>query len=299
MANYYEILELPTSATSAKIEERLDALYSQYNSLITSTNQEIVEQAKQSLALISEMRDVLMDASKRKVYDRAIGVGEQIGGLVDLDQILSEDERSLASNRKKDKKSNESQERTDAWICDCGKANPIGTLFCRKCGENIASYCPNCEDLSPRIDVFCFKCGENKEDFFHKNEKEVKKLNDEIIMIQTEITSLKDGALPLDSEFTKDRNNTLESNRKFFIFIIGLGIVATILVSTSSSGGQICGVILYFFIVIWIWMIIQSFFELPGNKKSYIESLDEKIKEINSEISAIKRKQNKYSKPTN
>jgi RNA polymerase subunit RPABC4/transcription elongation factor Spt4 len=50
--------------------------------------------------------------------------------------------------------------RLDAWQCPkCHSASPVGTRYCRHCGDEIGRDCPKCGKLIEKSIRFCPECG--------------------------------------------------------------------------------------------------------------------------------------------
>lgn len=46
-----------------------------------------------------------------------------------------------------------------AKCLSCGQKNRMGAIFCIKCGDKLASYCPKCKRGVPEDANFCDHCG--------------------------------------------------------------------------------------------------------------------------------------------
>jgi curved DNA-binding protein CbpA len=159
MSNYYEILELESTATQAEIKTAIDEKYAYWNSLASHHDPEMVEKASREKRQLEEIRAVLGSKAKRKKYDT--GTDENIGGLAE--QTRSKNAVVLMPTTSKPITQPRSTERLDAWVCPkCNQVNTIGQKFCCKCGGQIGEECPQCKHLSQIANAFCPRCGTNK-----------------------------------------------------------------------------------------------------------------------------------------
>lgn len=159
MSNYYEILELESSATQAEIKTAIDEKYAYWNSLASHHDPEMVEKASHEKRQLEEIRAVLGSKAKRKKYDA--GSEENIGGLAE--QTRSKNAAVSKPTTSEPITQSRSSERLDAWICPkCRQVNTIGQKFCCKCGGQIGEECPQCKHLSQIANAFCPRCGTNK-----------------------------------------------------------------------------------------------------------------------------------------
>lgn len=158
--NYYEMLDISSSANTTEIEQAIDARYNQWRSLVTHHDANIVNQANQELQKLEVVRGTLTDANKRSVYDAALGLNGAIGGLADPEAILRN--RAPTPNPTPAPAALTTAARTDAWICpNCQTTNAIGKRFCIKCGAVLGRDCPNCGKLIQATSEFCSECGVN------------------------------------------------------------------------------------------------------------------------------------------
>lgn len=170
MANYYEILQIQTSASKQDIESAIDRQYNQWRRLVTHHDPTQANQATQKLALLEQMRGILTDPAKRAGYDAAIGLtGQKVGGLMDPDamqQMPSAAPYGPPGTRVPGNTGYQpSMPPADAWICTkCRAVNAIGKRFCSICGEQLGVDCPKCGKLTKATDKFCAECGCNLEE---------------------------------------------------------------------------------------------------------------------------------------
>jgi len=159
MSNYYEILELESTATQAEIKTAIDEKYAYWNSLASHHDPEMVEKASREKRQLEEIRAVLGSKAKRKKYDA--GSEENIGGLAE--QTRSKNAAVSKPTTLEPITQPRSTERLDAWVCPkCNQVNTIGQKFCFKCGGQIGEECPQCKYLSQIANAFCPRCGTNK-----------------------------------------------------------------------------------------------------------------------------------------
>jgi len=159
MSNYYEILELESTATQAEIKTAIDEKYAYWNSLASHHDPEMVDKASREKRQLEEIRAVLGSKAKRKKYDA--GSDENIGGLAE--QTRSKTSVIPIRATSEPITQPRSPERLDAWVCPkCRQVNTIGQKFCCKCGGQIGEDCPQCKHLSQIVNAFCPRCGTNK-----------------------------------------------------------------------------------------------------------------------------------------
>lgn len=161
MSNYYEILELKSTATQAEIKTAIDEKYAYWNSLASHHDPRMVEKASREKRQLEEIRAVLGSKAKRKKYD--VSFNENIGGLAEQ----TSSKISVASEPAPIGSHPIAQlrvaERLDAWVCPkCNRGNAIEQKFCAKCGGQIGEECPECMHLSQITNMFCPNCGINK-----------------------------------------------------------------------------------------------------------------------------------------
>ncbi|MBG0787351.1 MAG: hypothetical protein H0S79_19850 [Anaerolineaceae bacterium] len=192
MKNYYEILEIDVTSENEEIEAKLDDEYTKWRGLVTHHDPEVVAEAQKALALLEEIRSVLLDPAKRTEYDANL-ISQQVGmsGLADPtvipDNLPGRGGYGAPIRRKTEQPAQHSKpelDRTDAWICSnpsCKKANQIGTQFCSNCGNRIGFYCPKCGELVEIANKFCSHCGVEKEKYFvQQQEEKIKNLEKQL-----------------------------------------------------------------------------------------------------------------------
>lgn len=173
MPNYYELLNVPTSATTAEIQAAFEQQYNQWRRLVTHHDPKIVNQANQAIQSLEIIRTTLTDSVKRAGYDAGIGLSS-ISGLADPEAILRTS-MQLPHTRSDVAPRQESLQRVDAWICSqCSTANAVGTRFCKQCGNKIGDECPKCGKLIEAAAKFCAICGANVSELRPQFEKQWK-----------------------------------------------------------------------------------------------------------------------------
>lgn len=238
MANYYEILKIQPSATDTEIKAAIDLQYNQWRRLVTHHDPNIVNQANQALGHIERIRATLTDPEKRSIYDTAIGVANQIGGLADPDAILNAlGITGVSPNIGMVKVPPSSHApgapttaaRLDAWECSkCKAQNPIGTRFCKKCGAQIGIDCPNCKYLAEAAAKHCSNCGVDLQNALQKKKAEEEECARLAVLQQAEEHKRQQEAVRLRSE---QASGSKVQNKKtsltgclIGVAMIGLGI---------------------------------------------------------------------------
>ena len=161
--NFYEIIGLQNEADSSEIETALDTRYDQWRALVTNHDPKVVSEANQALMTIEEIRKTLLDPNKRIEYDRALN---SIGGLEDPSTLPAPSGFGtgwMAPPRPKPSRPASQQEEIDdghTWICSsCKKKYPVGTRFCKSCGNQLGVECPSCGRLTYINNRYCQDCG--------------------------------------------------------------------------------------------------------------------------------------------
>jgi curved DNA-binding protein CbpA len=164
MANYYELLKIQPTASPAEINSAIETQYNQWRRLVTHHDPNIVTRANQALQILETIRTTLLDPAKRSVYNTAIGIEPQMGGLGDPEAILSTLVPLVLPRVVHQNSSLPPQPAplVNVWLCPkCNTANPLKTRFCSKCGEQLGIICPNCSALIRAADLFCTECGKS------------------------------------------------------------------------------------------------------------------------------------------
>ena len=168
MSTYYEILNIPSTATVSEIEAAYEAQYNHWRRLVTHHDPEKASQANQMLLRLEEARATLADAAKREQYDASIGLLGPVGGLADPHAAPQTATRTPPSSPRgtpagaPPPAASGTDERVDAWICpQCQMANAPQSTFCKKCGHAIGLACPNCDNVVEAAAEFCTVCGAN------------------------------------------------------------------------------------------------------------------------------------------
>lgn len=161
MANYYEILEIPVTASKKEIESAIDQQYTYWHRLVTHHDPSKVEEANRSLRLLEEARSVLTISAKRKKYDTELGLKSgKTAGLADPQATAPRVKLPLMNVAQNIAHQEPAQTTTDAWICGkCKTPNRIGLKFCGKCGTQIGRECIKCNKMVSTADTFCPYCG--------------------------------------------------------------------------------------------------------------------------------------------
>jgi len=297
MQTYYELLKVEKTANASEIEIKLDDQYTKWRGLVTHHDPQVVDQAQQALAMLEEMRTILLNPDKRSTYDTAIASqGEGMAGLADPDMILAANPMQgggMAPPRPRqtmtDDKPKPELDRTDAWICTdpkCKKANQIGTQFCANCGKRIGCECPKCGKLVEISNKFCSYCGVNKAEHFSKSQTaSIRELETEI-GVKTEMLSLAEtnpGQFAIRYHVgNKNSNGCLLSFVVILIMSVGIGIGAA---AESAFLGIVLGIVAP--VVIAVMMSNAS-----KNKsvREYVENvLKPQIKTLRQQIKEIQK----------
>jgi len=167
VSNYYELLKVQPTASPAEIQAAIEQQYNQWRRLVTNHDSGTVRQAEGALALLEQMRRILLDPAARAGYDAAIGIAaQQTSGLTDPEALLrlpaAIPPSIPASPASSVTMQRASAQPADAWICpQCQTINPLKTRFCSKCGQQLGIDCPNCGKLTKAGAEFCSECGRN------------------------------------------------------------------------------------------------------------------------------------------
>jgi hypothetical protein len=178
MQNYYQILNLQPEATTQEIAATIDQQYHQVRRLVNHHDHNVVNQANQALAILEEARTVLLDPTRRTAYDQSMfGSAGSVGGLADPTSPAPESGTSfglgsLPVAAAAPPKSSAAPVPPPAvpaaaaprlpvtWECSrCHSQSPVGSQFCKRCGETIGLVCPDCTRISEVSSVYCSNCG--------------------------------------------------------------------------------------------------------------------------------------------
>jgi hypothetical protein len=297
MPTYYELLKIEKNASQNEIEAKLDDQYTKWRGLVTHHDPNVVDQAQQALALMEEMRSILLNPDKRATYDKAIASQrEGLAGLADPDMILAANPMQgggMAPPRPRQPRMDDERklelDRTDAWLCQnpqCKKANQIGTQFCAKCGSQIGYECPKCGGLVELANKFCSFCGVDKQKHFnHVQQEVIQELQKEIARTSNDLNLAESNPL----EYAKrhpaivDQLNGCLSGF-VFISLLGLGI-AIGAASESAFLGAIIGLGLPLALI-----IIMSVEHKKSQVAKYAEStLKKNLRSQRDQLNVIKK----------
>jgi curved DNA-binding protein CbpA len=163
MANYYEILKIPVTASEKEIRDALDEQYNYYRKLVTHHNPETVQKANQALISIEKIRTTFLDPKSREIYDEAIGIkSTNFGGLADPFSGLP---NMPVAGSVPVNFSARSNPKGILECTKCGTQNPLGARHCKKCGNQLSIDCPNCRALIDVSAQYCISCGVNVRQF--------------------------------------------------------------------------------------------------------------------------------------
>ncbi|MDD2521353.1 MAG: hypothetical protein PHW11_00825 [Anaerolineaceae bacterium] len=292
MINYYELLRLQNNAQQVEIENRLDEQYQKWRALVTHHDPAVVTQANQALQTIEQARAVLLDPLRRQDYNRKLS--EELAtsaGLLDPDLVLTQPSYSGAMMTgtpmiEAAAGSPASIDRTDAWICqneDCGKANPIGTTYCVKCGASVGKNCPNCNVMVEAANTFCSSCGVDKLEFFEANKREnIASLRKQINTLQEDINL----ATSRPGKYAQLHSSQLERKGNCLITLVSSAAwVLVFALGDWNLTALILGLIV-FFIILTVLSLLQNKNAVAARVE---DSLKPQILELERLISEVKK----------
>jgi ribosomal protein L40E len=252
--NYYEMLEVESSATGSEIETVIEDRYNYWRRLVNHHDPTTVDEANRSLRTLEAARETLLDPVRRAEYNESLGLATGPGGLADpsaVGQSIPQAPAPMTPPPPKpatvvdDENAKTSSERVDAWVCPkCGTANPVGTKFCKNDGEALGRACPNCQSLNEASAEYCSYCGSNvKELMRQKQLAYVNQVQGVIRGHQTTISQLEGiqnrafalAAFQSDKEL-KELTGGQSSGVNPFLIGIGLGIVVLCISISANSG---------------------------------------------------------------
>ena len=176
--NYYQTLQVNPDASLEEIQRAYDARNRVLRNLASHNDPQKRADAEKERKVLEMAFNTLKDPNKRQVYDSSVGIGGNIGGLVDpgasgrLPSLAPLPYGGVPQNPIPSSPSPQ-LERTDAWVClGCGTANEIKTRFCRKCAKVIGIACPSCNAIIKVDSVHCSACGVDIKNTFKKRNEE-------------------------------------------------------------------------------------------------------------------------------
>lgn len=177
MPTYYEILQIPPTATVSEIETACEKQYNHWRRLVTHHDPNMVNKANQALQWLEKMRATLTDPAKREEYDASIGLRGPVGGLADPQARPRVAVPTPPPPRPRpgiqSPLAPAVTKRVDVWICPkCQTPNAISTRFCRQCGHTLGRECPSCSSLIEAVASHCTHCGANVEQLIQQREWE-------------------------------------------------------------------------------------------------------------------------------
>lgn len=164
MQNYYEVLQVAQNAAIPEIEAACETQYNRWRRLVTHHDSETVDKATRALRMLEQIRTTLTDPARRAAYDATLDLSGTVSGLADLQAQPSRPIAPPLSSRAPGLPQTAPlvapAARLDAWRCSkCHAASPVGTRYCRHCGEEIGRDCPKCGKLIEKSIRFCPECG--------------------------------------------------------------------------------------------------------------------------------------------
>lgn len=312
MPNYYEMLNVATTATIAEIQSAYDTQYNQWRRLVTHHDPNVVNQANQALQALETIRLTLSDPSKRSAYDAGIGLGA-VSNLADPEMVLR-----MAPPRPTPPSQQIKRETPNAtlWVCpQCKTNNPEHTQFCLKCGTQLVRECPKCKNISSLVSTgFCGDCGVNYEEGLRyiEQQKQCNEFLGQQGSVQQQKTTLLHEIELLQYQFQN-------SNKQSYSFTILLAAVAVLLciagvfvsasISTDSrysSNLTLLFLLSYLFIspvLLGMGFVLDTLFNKSArtqnskitieieNKQGQVRLLDQQLYQIDKAITEIERDQ--------
>lgn len=174
MNTYYDLLQILPEATKGEIQVAYEQQYNHWRHLVTHHDPDTVNRANQVLRQLEQAHATLADPAKREAYDAGIGLHGSVGGIADPEAKSTEIPFTppLAQASEKRDDANKGQ-RMDAWMCSkCYTANPVGTRFCKQCGQALGRECPKCGTLLEMNALHCSSCGVNIKNWLQEQERQ-------------------------------------------------------------------------------------------------------------------------------
>ena len=174
--NLYQLIGVTETASVQEIENAAVNKYNEARNLINHYDQNIANNANQTLHLVENARTILLNPQKKAEYDQSLGISASIGGLADPAQYLGKfspvgaqpvslgmGKSQTVQTLQPGQTQNDTMEQLvalNAWVCDkCKTPNQKGTKFCKKCGNAVGINCPNCGKLIEASAERCTECG--------------------------------------------------------------------------------------------------------------------------------------------
>ncbi len=247
MPTYYEMLKLTPAATAGEIEAAIEALYHQWQSLVTHHDPDIVNKANQALGFLERARATLLDPSRRAAYDASLGVQGLVGGLVNP-QAKPKIATPLPPKLPTPSSVASAAASPDTWICPkCHAPNVRKMPYCPQCGEEVAHQCPKCGELIERAAQFCSHCGVDVQ--IHKVTQRSEVLREQLQMERRHLDYLqrrynKVILLPKTQEEWSWQSEFAEYGTKFDTKqAIVIALLFAVMIMCSIVGFQIGGII--------------------------------------------------------
>jgi YD repeat-containing protein len=284
MSNYYEILNVPTTASTAEIQTAYEQQYNQWRRLVTHHDPNVVNQANQALQALETIRTTLTDATKRAGYDAGIGLGS-VSGLADPEAILKMSPPRPATSPSPKTSSAPVPGSQGLWTCPkCTTDNPEHTQYCLKCGTQLVRECPKCRSVASLVSTgFCGECGTNYDSFTKR--AELVRQHDELLktrdVIAKELESL---------QATSEQAQRVDYSGVMFVLVLSffsmLGGVSIGFTAIQRSNLDMCGpgslLILLGGIgfLLGFWGLIRKYSTHRTNESPWSAEIDAKQKQL-------------------
>lgn len=293
MANYYELLQVPSTATAEELDAACTSLYNKWRRLVTHHVADIRNQATQALEQLEGIRATLSDPTARAAYDAGIGLKGNIGGLADPDAVLAAAPAMAAPvmipptvRLSGNGAATSAAPRPSLWTCpkkSCGAENPPNTKHCLQCGTQLVRECPECGKMASLVATgYCGECGFHYDVAVERAETKAKGVEQDGLLQQQQSRLLE-----LRAERSKVNIGIGTPGLKLSIFLV-LGIAVGAFAGTSST--LEVGIVVFLavlFIGIWFYLLQQSNLLKARKLDSVIASQSQEADQLQQSIRAL------------